>query len=50
MTPQERNRERQELIDFVNDLQELKKEYPKIIEKLKEAVKCLKLTLLLKSN
>lgn len=50
MTPQERNQEKQELIEFVNDLQELKKEYPKITEKLKEAVECLKLMLLLKSN
>lgn len=50
MTPQERNQERRELMELAMDLQELKKEYPKITEKLKEAVECLKLMLLLKSN
>lgn len=50
MTPQERNQERQELIELAMDLQELKKEYPKITERLKEAVKCLKLILYLKSD
>ncbi|WP_279160506.1 hypothetical protein [Thomasclavelia cocleata] len=35
MNLQERNQERQELIDFAKDLQVLKREHPKITEHLK---------------
>lgn len=50
MTPQEHKQERQELIEIAKDLQALKKEYPKITERLKEVVECLKVTAYLKSN